>query len=259
MDYKARFYDPYNTHRFIQPDTIIPDLNNPQSLNRYSYALNNPVRYSDSSGHCVDGITTILCAMAIGALIGVVVSTVSYAIVTTAMGGEITAEGLVGAVVGGAIAGAVSIIAAPLAGTVMVAVGLDVTAGSVAVGAAVVNAGGGALAYYAGGEASNGIDLLKGEEPQFYPTWQGVAGSAAISGGLSFATSQLFPVSSGQYSLRQAGYFLPRTMDGAVTTPNGINQAMTVVVTSAAGTGIAMRSNNFGGSSGVQIRISTIE
>src|SRR5512136_2293603 len=43
---------PYINH-FSQPDTIVPNLYNPQSLNRYSYALNNPVRYNDPSGHMV--------------------------------------------------------------------------------------------------------------------------------------------------------------------------------------------------------------
>jgi RHS repeat-associated protein len=50
MDYKARFYDPYIT-QFSQPDSIIPDLYNPQALNRYAYALNNPVKFVDPSGH----------------------------------------------------------------------------------------------------------------------------------------------------------------------------------------------------------------
>jgi hypothetical protein len=44
-------FDPYITH-FIQPDSIIPDPSNPQSLNRYEYARNNPVRYNDPTGHC---------------------------------------------------------------------------------------------------------------------------------------------------------------------------------------------------------------
>ncbi len=48
--YGARYYDP-ELGRFIQPDTIIPDLGNPQSYNRYTYALNNPLRYIDPSGH----------------------------------------------------------------------------------------------------------------------------------------------------------------------------------------------------------------
>jgi len=34
-----------------QPDTIVPEPGNPQALNRYSYVLNNPLRYNDPSGH----------------------------------------------------------------------------------------------------------------------------------------------------------------------------------------------------------------
>lgn len=50
MDYKARFYGP-GFGRMTQPDTIIPNPGNPQSLNRYSYTLNNPIRYTDPTGH----------------------------------------------------------------------------------------------------------------------------------------------------------------------------------------------------------------
>jgi hypothetical protein len=38
-------------NRFLQPDTIIPNLSNPQSWNRYSYVSNSPTNYSDPSGH----------------------------------------------------------------------------------------------------------------------------------------------------------------------------------------------------------------
>lgn len=48
--YNARYYDSQIQH-FTQPDTIIPDLYNPQTLNRYSYVQNNPLRYIDPSGH----------------------------------------------------------------------------------------------------------------------------------------------------------------------------------------------------------------
>jgi len=56
MDYKARFYAPYLNH-FIQPDSVIPGLSNPQSLNRYGYVKNNPLRFTDPSGNkpCGDG------------------------------------------------------------------------------------------------------------------------------------------------------------------------------------------------------------
>jgi RHS repeat-associated protein len=48
-DYKARFYDP-TLHRFIQTDTIVPEPGNPQSLNRYIYVLNSPLKYTDPPG-----------------------------------------------------------------------------------------------------------------------------------------------------------------------------------------------------------------
>jgi RHS repeat-associated protein len=48
--YGARYYDP-TIGRFISADPIVPNPANPQSLNRYSYCLNNPLRYVDPSGH----------------------------------------------------------------------------------------------------------------------------------------------------------------------------------------------------------------
>jgi hypothetical protein len=36
---------------FIQPDSIIPDLATPQSLNRYSYVTNRPINFNDPTGH----------------------------------------------------------------------------------------------------------------------------------------------------------------------------------------------------------------
>lgn len=61
MDYNARMYSP-TLGRFIQPDTIVPDMFNPQSLNRYSYVLNNPIRYTDPTGHCPGLKPGIKCA-----------------------------------------------------------------------------------------------------------------------------------------------------------------------------------------------------
>jgi len=47
--YGARYYDP-TIGRFISPDSIVQNPANPQTLNRYSYCLNNPLKYVDPSG-----------------------------------------------------------------------------------------------------------------------------------------------------------------------------------------------------------------
>ncbi len=46
----ARYYLP-NTNRMVSPDTIVPDPNNPQNFNRFSYSLNNPINFVDPSGN----------------------------------------------------------------------------------------------------------------------------------------------------------------------------------------------------------------
>lgn len=51
----SRYYSPYLMH-FTQPDTVLPNIYDPQQLNRYSYARNNPVKYVDPSGHAIDAI-----------------------------------------------------------------------------------------------------------------------------------------------------------------------------------------------------------
>lgn len=48
--YGARYYDP-SLGRFLSPDSVDPAPNNPQSLNLYSYVLNNPQRYVDPTGN----------------------------------------------------------------------------------------------------------------------------------------------------------------------------------------------------------------
>ncbi len=49
-NYKARLYDPV-LGRFLSADSMIPDPGNLQSYNRYSYCQNNPLIYTDPSGH----------------------------------------------------------------------------------------------------------------------------------------------------------------------------------------------------------------
>ena len=41
---------PYINH-FLSADTVVPGYTNPQNLNRFSYVTNNPLRYTDPTGH----------------------------------------------------------------------------------------------------------------------------------------------------------------------------------------------------------------
>lgn len=50
--YGARYYNSHIT-RFTQADTLLSDPYDPQQLNRYSYVRNNPLKYTDPSGHCI--------------------------------------------------------------------------------------------------------------------------------------------------------------------------------------------------------------
>jgi hypothetical protein len=55
-------------NRWTQPDTIIPDLYNPQNLNRFTYVTNNPILYNDPSGHCEIVCAVVLIVAALVAL-----------------------------------------------------------------------------------------------------------------------------------------------------------------------------------------------
>jgi RHS repeat-associated protein len=64
--YNARYYDPTNG-RFVSADTIVPSAGNPQTLNRYAYAYNNPLRYNDPTGHDAPDIINFLGEFSTGA------------------------------------------------------------------------------------------------------------------------------------------------------------------------------------------------
>jgi RHS repeat-associated protein len=52
--YQSRYYDP-ELGRFIQPDSTVPDIGNPQTLNRYTYAFNSPHNFTDPTGYFNEG------------------------------------------------------------------------------------------------------------------------------------------------------------------------------------------------------------
>ncbi len=67
-NYDFRLYDPW-LRQFVSPDSIVPDWYNPQSLNRYSYVLNNPLNYVDPDGHFV-----VAAAFAVAQVVAMAVS-----------------------------------------------------------------------------------------------------------------------------------------------------------------------------------------
>ena len=119
--YEARYYDP-SLGRFISADTIVPRPRDPQEFNRYSYAGNNPLIYTDPTGHrkCVLGIclskSDTQTLITVGAFIGssatsyLTAGLVSQAIVNT-LGfstGALSAVGQIGGgIVGGAVGGGI--------------------------------------------------------------------------------------------------------------------------------------------------------
>ena len=69
MDYNARYYSPV-LGRFISPDSIVPDPTSSDGFNRYRYTRNNPLKYTDPSGHCssLAGTAWNICATVVSAL-----------------------------------------------------------------------------------------------------------------------------------------------------------------------------------------------
>ncbi|MDR2834780.1 MAG: FG-GAP-like repeat-containing protein, partial [Bacteroidales bacterium] len=63
INMNGRMYDPV-IGRVLSPDNYVQDATNAQSYNRYSYCLNNPLKYTDPSGNFA------FTALAIGAMIG---------------------------------------------------------------------------------------------------------------------------------------------------------------------------------------------
>lgn len=140
---------------FIQPDTITPELYNPQSLNRYSYVTNNPIRYNDPTGHC----PTCLIGAAVGAI---ALTALVYFTHPDVPPQELVKAALVGATAG-----------------LLIGTGIGMEAGT-AIAAAYVGAGAGAVTAAAAYTVTAGKSY-NGQE---------MAGNALI-GGVTGATTAL--------------------------------------------------------------------
>ncbi|THF73415.1 RHS repeat domain-containing protein [Cohnella fermenti] len=77
---RARYYDP-SMGRFINEDTYEGQIDNPLTLNLYTYVGNNPLRYTDPSGHCfTDWLGKSYCKKAWNATKGFAVDTYNKAV-----------------------------------------------------------------------------------------------------------------------------------------------------------------------------------
>ena len=103
----ARIYDA-KLGRFISPDNVVQNMMNSQCLNRYSYCLNNPLRYVDPSGHSFLGsICKAVVKVVTTAVVAVVVATAVVASLPT--GTTPLLVGVLAGAAGGAAAGATSV------------------------------------------------------------------------------------------------------------------------------------------------------
>ncbi len=155
--YEARYYDAA-LGRFISADTIVPNPGNPQDFNRYTYANNNPVIFTDPTGHFACG------GICVGIIVGAVVGGVSAGIQS-----DWDAKATItGAVIGG-IAGGVGV---GVGGAVSTAVGSQY-------GAIAGSAAGGLL----GGAAAGGTSAIF-YRAAGYNTNIGLAIATGAAGGL---------------------------------------------------------------------------
>jgi RHS repeat-associated protein len=111
INMNARLYDPA-VGRFLSPDPFVQAPNFSQSFNRYSYALNNPLRYIDPSGEY--WLIDDLIAALIGGTVNLVINIVQGNVHSFAQGASYFGVGAVGGVLtiyigpwgGGAVMGA---------------------------------------------------------------------------------------------------------------------------------------------------------
>ncbi len=107
--FNARHYDPY-TGRFVQAD-ILPFGSNgalAADLNRYAYAANNPIVYTDPSGRAVS-VGAVLLTVLVAALVGGTIGLGVYGATVAVNGDAFTLKGAAIAVGVGAITGVAAV------------------------------------------------------------------------------------------------------------------------------------------------------
>ncbi len=171
-------------------------------LNLLSYALTDPISFVDPNGKIVPLI-------AAGAFVGSLIGGGAYALHALITGQEMTWGGLAGSVLAGAVAGGIGVVAPALAGSL----GL----GNGAFGAAIINAGAGALSAISTAALDPCVDL---SAPYLVASMAGGAFGGYFAG--------KFFQTIGMKNFSQVGF--PRTVMGVIPKflggnagPNAIN------------------------------------
>jgi len=193
MYYGARYYSPTIKH-FTQPDSVIAESYNPQNLNRYSYTLNNPVKYRDEEGAWVNIALGAGIGAAIGAGSSMIAQIANGATFSTMNWADVSKGALIGGV-SGAIGGAT----------------FGLSLGATSLGAATYGQafGAGALSGVVGGRAGQLTSniLYEQELSNNMLNWQDIAVEGLLGGvfgagakGLSDAVAQRGYLGNGKIS-----------------------------------------------------------
>lgn len=169
----GRMYDPI-VGRFLSPDPYVQAPTNLQNFNRYSYCLNNPLKYTDPSGEWIH--------ILVGAIIGSVMGTLT-ANINSLKDGDSFWEAQYLGLAYGIIGGAVGAASAATGGAVAAKVG---TTGFVA--GAASGAASGAVAGALNGISNtwlNGGDYLEAGTKGFLTGLISGAITGGIGGGIS--------------------------------------------------------------------------
>lgn len=203
INMNGRMYDPING-RMLSPDNYVQNPGSTQGLNRYTYAMNNPLKYTDPSGE-IFIIDDILIGAAIGAVVGVITNGVNNTMHDQAFFQGAGKAALWGGIAG-ALSGGIGGVASGITGATALEVGIFQAIGH--------------------GWANMGMAMLQGNDP-FVGLATGIGSSAA--GSLMQNTHWSLQVLSGgviggTVSELTGGNFMDGFSSGLITA--GLNHAM---------------------------------
>ena len=206
---QSRYYDP-ETGRFLNADTVeYLDPKSINGLNLYAYCGNNPVMYSDPSGHLVITTSLLVTSLIVGAIVGGVAGGI-YGGITAAATGQNVFWGAIWGAVGGAIMGAgagiAALLMAPLL-SVTASVSLAIGGTTLTMGAYAAFGVGALLAFGTGAIAGAGMEIT-GQliNNGGVTNWKSV-GFAALEWGMLNTASAFFAALGEAAVIDATGYF----------------------------------------------------